>query len=236
MSWVTDRPRGYPAIDIGAGTVSIRVARPWVGALAGLLITVVGAWAAVAVFVGPLFGYRVTSTAAWHWSVLDWMLHLAPGGVAAVAGLLLLGGSSSSRAAKVPLGLLVVASGAWLVVGPAAWEWIGHGTPYLHAPTPRAAFLRQAGAALGPGVVLVALGAAVAVRPPAQVTVAVPLPAWAPAVPPRVDAAGFEPTASYPVVEPTAPLVAPPPRAETPWEAPTPWETEPTAPGWGPPA
>ena len=228
MSWVTDRPRSDPP-----STVAVRVARPWVGALAGLAITVVGAWAAAAVFVGPLFDYQVTSNAAWHWSKLAWMLHLAPGGVATTTGLLLLGGSSSSRWLKAPLGLLVVAAGAWLVVGPAAWGWVGHGAAYLHAPGARAAFLRQAGAALGPGVALVALGAAVAARPPARVDITVPLPAavplptWSPAIHPRYDVADVEPTASYPVVAPTAPLVTPPPRA------PAPWEGEPTAPGWG---
>jgi hypothetical protein len=232
VSWVTDRPRGDPPT---VGTVAVPVARPWVGALAGLAVTVVGAWAAAAVFVGPLFGYRVTSAAAWHWSELAWMLHLAPGGVATTSGLLLLGGSSSSRLAKVPLGLLVVAAGAWLVVGPAAWGWVGHGAAYLHATSARVAFVRQAGAALGPGVLLVALGAAVASRPPGQVTVAVPfpvaLPAWSPAPQPRYDVADVGPTASYPVVQSTAPLVTPPPP-----RAPAAWDGEPTAPGWGPPA
>jgi len=231
VSWVTDRPRSDPQT-----TVTVRVARPWVGALAGLAVTVVGAWAAAAVFVGPLFDYRVTSATAWHWSELAWMLHLAPGGVATTTGLLLAGGLSSSRVLKAPLGLLVVAAGAWLVVGPAAWAWVGHGAAYLNAPDGRVAFLRQAGAALGPGVALVALGAAVATRPPTRVKVAVPvptafpLPAWGPASQPRYDVAEVEPTGSYPVVAPTAPLVTPPPRVAAPWEG------EPTAPGWGPPA
>lgn len=179
-------------------SVTVRVSWPWVGALASLLVTAIGSWAAAAVFVGPLFGYRVTSASAWHWSRLDWMLHLAPGGVAAVTGLVLLGGSSSSRWLKGPLGLLVVAAGAWLVVGPVAWELVGRGAPYLHAHGARTAVLRQAGAALGPGLALVALGAVIASRPPATVQVEPPGPTgptWAPggaSLP--VAASGWAPT------------------------------------------
>ena len=205
MSWALEHPDGTMAGTRRPGTrTTVRAVRPWVSGAAGLLIALVGAWAAIAPFVGPEFGYRVTSLGAWHWSMRNWMLHLAPGGAALLAGLLMMSRARASRTLSLVLGLAVVAAGAWLIVGPPVWTWIEHSASYATASA-RTALLYQVGAALGPGILLAALGAVVLERPTVAVTRTVQEPA----------------TGSYPAVpadapRPTTPAdqPAPPPPVE----------------------
>jgi hypothetical protein len=158
MTWAYHQPGTW------SSTGTTEETRATTAPLAAVAIALLGAWAAVAAFVGPDFGYQITTTAAWRWSTRNWMLHLAPGGAALVAGVLLIG-LAASRGAKVLLGLLVVGAGAWLVIGPAVWGWLEGTAAYVTASSARSSFLHQVGAALGPGVLLAALGAYVLSRP-----------------------------------------------------------------------
>lgn len=214
MSWALERPDGTMAGTRRPGTrTTVRAVRPWVSGAAGLLIALVGAWAAIAPFVGPEFGYRVTSLSAWHWSMRNWMLHLAPGGAALLAGLLLMSRARASRTLSLVLGLAVVAAGAWLIVGPPVWTWIEHSASY-GAASARTAVLYQVGAALGPGILLAALGAVVLERPTVAVTRTVREPAPGPTTGtyPPVPGDGTPAAATWPTTPADQP--APPPPVE----------------------
>lgn len=132
--------------------------RPAGAGVAATGAVLVGIWGAIAGYIGPYFGYRPVSATAWDWNAQNGLLHLAPGALAVLAGLLLLSvgparGGARRAALAVPT-VLLAAAGAWFVLGPVAWPLIGTGPAY--APTVGAAtnFLNQAGSALAPGLVL----------------------------------------------------------------------------------
>jgi hypothetical protein len=138
----------------------------------------VGAWGAISVFVGPDFGYRPTSAVAWAWSTQNWLLHLLPGAVTVAAGFMILSASPSRRHAGTgaPIGLaalMIIASGAWFVIGPALWATFEPGQPFATGETAWTSFLNQLGSSLGPGLLLAVLGGmalkAVMARPAATV-------------------------------------------------------------------
>jgi len=129
-----------------------------------LAMVLLGAWAGIVVFVGPVFGYSVDGSGSWHWSVAHGWLHFGPGALAVVAGLVALGSlpraiaGHRNRGAGVA-GVMVIVSGAWLVVGPTAWPTMVSGA---HVWLPASALRNladQIGANLGPGVLLIAVGA-----------------------------------------------------------------------------
>jgi hypothetical protein len=128
------------------------------GALAALL----GAWAAIVGFVGPEFGYQATNNSSWQWTTANWLLHLVPGAVAFVAGLCVMflarASTLSARSMLRLAALVIIASGAWLVIGPALWPVFESGSPYGPAGTAQTSFTNQIGANLGPGLLLVLLG------------------------------------------------------------------------------
>ena len=95
-----------------------RVARAR-GALSGVLLMLLGAWAALVPFIGPYLNvaYTPQPDTAWHWTAARGWLEVTPGAVAFVAGVLLVIGTS--RVLTVLCAWLAAASGAWLVVGPA---------------------------------------------------------------------------------------------------------------------
>jgi hypothetical protein len=113
-------------------------------------------------FVGPEFGYQATNNSSWQWTTANWLLHLVPGAVAFVAGLcvMLLAGAStlSARSLLRLAALVIIAAGAWLVIGPALWPVFESGAPYGPAATAQTSFTNQVGANLGPGLLLVLLG------------------------------------------------------------------------------
>jgi hypothetical protein len=138
--------------------------RPLGAAEVGLLSALVGAWGAIAVFVGPTFGWRPTSADAWQWTTDNWLLHLVPGAVATAAGLLIVGLSLMRRDApsvRRPLALaalLLVASGAWFILGPAWWPTFRSSPPFAVGTTANMSFVNQLGTSLGPGILLAVLG------------------------------------------------------------------------------
>jgi hypothetical protein len=94
-----------------------RVARTR-GALSGLLLVILGAWAGVAPFIGPYFdlAYTPQPNDAWHWTAARGWLEVAPGAAVFLGGLILL--ASASRPMTLFGGWLAALGGAWLIVGP----------------------------------------------------------------------------------------------------------------------
>lgn len=129
----------------------------------GLVTLLVGAWGAIVPYVGPLFGFDADGTPAWHWSLAHALLGLVPGGVAVVAGILLLGlvGRASAGRGRVDVGLLgfvVALCGAWFIIGEFAWPVL-HGTGYFVGAAPLHYLLEQLAFAIGTGTVLAVCGA-----------------------------------------------------------------------------
>jgi hypothetical protein len=85
------------------------------GAVSGLLLLVLGAWGALAPFIGPYFHLAYTPGEAWVWSTARAWLEVFPGITAAAGGFLLL--ISGNRATAMFGGWLAVIGGAWFVVG-----------------------------------------------------------------------------------------------------------------------
>jgi hypothetical protein len=103
-------------------TASVRASRYRVprtrGAMSGLLLLILGAWAALAPMIGPYFNvaYTPAPNDAWHWTAARGWLEVLPGAAAFLGGLLLL--VSSSRVMTMFGGWLAAAGGTWLIVGP----------------------------------------------------------------------------------------------------------------------
>jgi len=156
------------------------VARSTSGGLGaiGILTTLLGAWAGIVVFAGPVFGYSVEGRGAWHWSAAHGLLHLAPGAAAFLAGLIILASAPSgvARGGSAFIGsLLAVAAGAWLVIGPIAWPVLqGNGHRVWNAAPPLHELAYQVGANLGPGAILILTGA-LALGLVSRTTVSAPL-------------------------------------------------------------
>ena len=163
MTWTVDHPHRRTVLHHGERVHRVRVYRPMGVAGMGILAALFGAWAAIVGFVGPEFGYQATSNTSWQWTTANWLLHLIPGAVAFVAGLTAVAFAGavtfSGRTLLRLSGLVIVAAGAWLVIGPALWPVFESGSPYGYASTAQTSFTYQIGANLGPGLLLVALGA-----------------------------------------------------------------------------
>lgn len=104
------------------------------GALSGILLVLLGAWAALAPFIGPLFNFGFTPDTAWHWTAARGWYEVLPGAVAFVGGLLLLMGTS--RMVTVLGSWLAAVAGGWLVIGPAVSTQLtlgDLGTPMGHS-------------------------------------------------------------------------------------------------------
>ncbi|MDX1872550.1 hypothetical protein SBI67_10495 [Mycolicibacterium sp. 120266] len=85
------------------------------GAASGLLVMILGAWGALAPFIGPYLHFAYTPDQAWTWTTARGWLEVLPGAVAVLGGLLLL--MSGNRATAMLGGWLAVAAGAWFVIG-----------------------------------------------------------------------------------------------------------------------
>ncbi len=87
--------------------------------LTGFLLLLLGAWIAIVPFVGPLFGYAIRHNTAWHWSMSNLVLDVAPGAAIFLGGLLIM--TSTSVTASLG-GLLAFCGGAWSVLGPSTYH------------------------------------------------------------------------------------------------------------------
>jgi hypothetical protein len=91
----------------------------------GVLLLVLGAWAAVVAFIGPYlsFGYTPRPDSTWTWTAARGYLEVAPGAAVFLAGLLLL--AAASRLSVVLAGGLAIAGGTWLIIGAPLAAFLG---------------------------------------------------------------------------------------------------------------
>jgi hypothetical protein len=133
--------------------------------LIGLLTALLGAWAGLSVLVGPSFGWSPDGSPSWHWSLIHAALHVAPGAVALIAGLVMVAmvpkaARGAGRSGSALAGLLAILAGAWLVVGPSEWPVLESSQQTVFAPaSPVRSFTYVVGANLGPGLLLAVAGA-----------------------------------------------------------------------------
>lgn len=87
------------------------------GAASGVLLVLLGAWGALAPFIGPAFTFAFTPDTAWHWTAARGWYEVAPGSAVFVGGLLLV--IARSRAITVLGAWFAILGGTWFIVGPA---------------------------------------------------------------------------------------------------------------------
>lgn len=107
-------------------TAALRVPRRR-GALGGLLLVVMGAWAALAPFVGPYMDFAFTPDKSWTWTSARGWLEVLPGCVIGVGGLVLL--LTTNRLFAVTATWYAMAGGAWLIIGPQLIHVVNTGSP-----------------------------------------------------------------------------------------------------------
>ncbi len=140
---------------MGAAKISLL----WLLSVATLLV---GAWAGIVPYVGPLFGFGQGDVGAWQWTTDRAYLNLIPGAAGVLAGLLLLLTMAFGWGRGVAgfAGMLAAVAGAWLVLGPSAYgALIGSTTLEIPHFGPSWNFVIRVGYHLGPGLLLVAFGA-----------------------------------------------------------------------------
>ena len=120
----------FASSDRGVQLSKMRV--PWTrGATSGVLLVILGAWAAIVPFIGPYlnFAYTPSTNTAWVWTEARGWFEVAPGAAAFAGGLLLL--TSTNRAIAILGSWLGIAGGAWLIVGPSLTDVLDKsiGTP-----------------------------------------------------------------------------------------------------------
>src|SRR3954451_19387823 len=86
------------------------------GAISGLLLVVLGAWAAIVPFIGPSFDLTIGPDTTFDLTQGRFWLSLLPGVVAVLGGLMLL--FSANRATAILGAQMGLAAGVWLVIGP----------------------------------------------------------------------------------------------------------------------
>jgi hypothetical protein len=106
-----------PDMDASLRASRFRVPRTR-GAASGILLLVLGAWAALAPLIGPYFNLAYTPSPddAWHWTAARAWFEVAPGVAACLGGVLLV--VSTSRLVTSLGGWLAAAAGVWLIIGP----------------------------------------------------------------------------------------------------------------------
>ena len=130
----------------------------WTGAvlLPAVLLIVLGAWVCLVPLAGPYASFGFDTSARWRFSQDHLALSLAPGIAIALGGLLM---TRRSRAAGWLAGLLAVAGGTWLVVGPSLHPlWSSHTFGPLPGGAAKTA-ARWIATFYGPGALAVYLGA-----------------------------------------------------------------------------
>ena len=137
------------------------------GGLCGLLLVLLGAWAALGPLIGPYFSFAYTPDTAWHYTDGRLYLSIVPGAAAVLGGLIII--VTRSRAAGMFAGLVAAAAGAWLIAGPGVVAVL----PRLSSLTPGAPlahsaggvsvaawqFLEQVGLFTGAGILILFFGA-----------------------------------------------------------------------------
>lgn len=100
------------------------------GALSGFLLILLGAWGALAPFIGPYADFGYTPDQTWVWTEGRGLLQVLPGVATAIAGLILL--VSANRLAGALAAGIAALAGAWFVIGQSLtqlWNGPSPGTP-----------------------------------------------------------------------------------------------------------
>lgn len=86
------------------------------GAVGGVLLILLGAWAGLVPFIGPYFqfGYTPSTDTTWKWTAARGYLEVAPGAVVVLAGFVLL--FSRSRLVMCLVASFAAIGGAWLII------------------------------------------------------------------------------------------------------------------------
>lgn len=133
---------------------------PWRLALIGFLLVVASAWAGIVPFVGPLFGYSADGTSSWDWTLSHGLLHVLPGAIGVLCGLIIFataGGGRAAAALSSMCGLVTAAAGAWLVLGPWAWPIFENTAVFSSSGSAVDQFQRVVGYNLGIGGIILLL-------------------------------------------------------------------------------
>ena len=121
-----------------------------------VLLMVLGAWVFVAPLEGPYFCFGFDTSSKWEFTTDHWLLSLVPGLALFAAGLLM---TVRSRAIGWLAGLIAVAAGVWLVIGPTLHPtWSSH----VFSPLPGGEWktaARWIADFYGPGALAIYLGA-----------------------------------------------------------------------------
>ena len=121
-----------------------------------VLLMVLGVWVFAAPLVGPYFSFGFDTSSKWRFTSDHWLLSIAPGVALFAAGLLM---TVRSRAMGWLAGLIAVAAGVWLVIGPtlhATWS------THVFSPLPGSDWrtaARWIADFYGPGALAIYLGA-----------------------------------------------------------------------------
>ena len=102
------------------------------GAVSGLVLVLAGLWAALVPFFGPYLNLSIGTDHTWHWTTGRLWLDVLPGGLAALAGLMLI--AATSRRGAAVASWLAVCAGAWLVVGQSVSMTWNHGVSAAGTP------------------------------------------------------------------------------------------------------
>lgn len=166
---VATTAEGVPAsaVTTRARAVEPVLANPGAGAGLGTIAfftIVLGAWAGIVPFVGPLFGYSATGHGAWLWNLPNALLWLVPGAVAVFFGFVLASRAPAARygmgrIGPMTAGLIIACCGAWLAIGPFCWRVLEGAMP-IRPAGPLHEFIYWVGYAIGPGIILALLGGA----------------------------------------------------------------------------
>ncbi len=91
-----------------------------------------GIWGALIPFVGPYFHFVLGPDQHWKWTTGRLWLNVLPGAVAALGGLILMGGGP--RVSGRFGALMALAAGVWFVVGPDVSMLWNHGVSQAGTP------------------------------------------------------------------------------------------------------
>src|SRR5437868_241882 len=109
-------------IDTSGTAVRVRRRR---GAVTGVLLMLLGAWGAVAPFIGPSFDFGFTPANA-NWTAARGWLEVLPGALVVVAGDVIL--MTTNRIFATIAAWLAMAGGAWFVIAPTVATVLNVGT------------------------------------------------------------------------------------------------------------
>lgn len=163
MAFSLVRSRRARSRQTAVATAGVRVyERPVGAAFTGLAALIVGAWGALAGYIGPYFAFHPVDTHVWVASWQNGLLHLAPGAAAAAGGLMLLAMGPARRSVRggafmLPA-VLLVAAGAWFVIGPVAWPIFESGPAFHPVLSATRNLLNVACSSYAPGLVIAVLG------------------------------------------------------------------------------